>query len=100
MAYIEFRGICKSYDGVNQVLKNIDLDVEKVNWLLCWDQVVVENQRFYVHQLDLNKLVQERSSQMVKILPTYQYKTWYWNGVPTVFFISEYECRREYCLWS
>lgn len=29
MAYIEFRGICKSYDGVNQVLKNIDLDVEK-----------------------------------------------------------------------
>lgn len=49
MAYIEFRGICKSYDGVNQVLKNIDLDVEKVNWLLCWDQVVVENQRFYVH---------------------------------------------------
>ncbi len=29
MAYIEFREICKSYDGVNQVLKNIDLDVEK-----------------------------------------------------------------------
>ena len=29
MAYIEFRGICKSYDGVNQVLKNIDLDVEE-----------------------------------------------------------------------
>ena len=29
MAYIEFRGICKSYDGVNQVLKSIDLDVEK-----------------------------------------------------------------------
>ena len=29
MAYIEFRGICKSYDGVNQVLKNINLDVEK-----------------------------------------------------------------------
>lgn len=29
MAYIEFRGICKSYDGVSQVLKNIDLDVEK-----------------------------------------------------------------------
>lgn len=29
MAYIEFRGICKSYDGFNQVLKNIDLDVEK-----------------------------------------------------------------------
>lgn len=29
MAYIEFRGICKSYNGVNQVLKNIDLDVEK-----------------------------------------------------------------------
>lgn len=29
MAYIEFRGICKSYDGANQVLKNIDLDVEK-----------------------------------------------------------------------
>ncbi len=29
MAYIEFRGICKSYDGINQVLKNIDLDVEK-----------------------------------------------------------------------
>lgn len=29
MAYIEFRGIGKSYDGVNQVLKNIDLDVEK-----------------------------------------------------------------------
>ena len=29
MAYIEFRGICKSYDGVNQVLKNIDLEVEK-----------------------------------------------------------------------
>ena len=29
MAYIEFRGICKSYDGVNQVLKNIDLNVEK-----------------------------------------------------------------------
>ena len=29
MAYIEFSGICKSYDGVNQVLKNIDLDVEK-----------------------------------------------------------------------
>lgn len=29
MAYIEFRGICKSYDEVNQVLKNIDLDVEK-----------------------------------------------------------------------
>ena len=29
MAYIEFRGICKSYDGVNQVLKNSDLDVEK-----------------------------------------------------------------------
>ena len=29
MAYIEYRGICKSYDGVNQVLKNIDLDVEK-----------------------------------------------------------------------
>lgn len=29
MAYIEFRGICKSYDRVNQVLKNIDLDVEK-----------------------------------------------------------------------
>ena len=29
MAYIAFRGICKSYDGVNQVLKNIDLDVEK-----------------------------------------------------------------------
>lgn len=29
MAYIEFRGICKSYDGVNQVLKNIDLDIEK-----------------------------------------------------------------------
>ena len=29
MAYIEFRGIRKSYDGVNQVLKNIDLDVEK-----------------------------------------------------------------------
>ena len=29
MAYIEFRGICKSYDGLNQVLKNIDLDIEK-----------------------------------------------------------------------
>lgn len=29
MAYIEFRGICKSYDGVNQVLNNIDLNVEK-----------------------------------------------------------------------
>ena len=29
MAYIEFRGICKSYDGINQVLKNIDLDIEK-----------------------------------------------------------------------
>ncbi|WP_279070600.1 ABC transporter ATP-binding protein [Faecalicoccus pleomorphus] len=29
MAYIEFRGISKSYDGVNQVLKSIDLDVEK-----------------------------------------------------------------------
>ena len=29
MAYIEFRDICKSYDGENQVLKNIHLDVEK-----------------------------------------------------------------------
>lgn len=29
MAYIEFRGICKSYDGINQVLKNIDLTIEK-----------------------------------------------------------------------
>lgn len=29
MSYIEFRGICKSYDGVNQVLKNIDLNIEK-----------------------------------------------------------------------
>ncbi len=29
MAYIEFRDICKSYDGEHQVLKHIDLDVEK-----------------------------------------------------------------------
>ena len=29
MAYIEFHGICKSYDGVHQVLKNIDLNIEK-----------------------------------------------------------------------
>lgn len=29
MAYIEFRGICKSYDGKQQVLDHIDLDVEK-----------------------------------------------------------------------
>lgn len=29
MAYIEFKGICKSYDGVNQVLKSINLDIEK-----------------------------------------------------------------------
>lgn len=29
MAYIEFRDICKSYDGKHQVLKHIDLDVEK-----------------------------------------------------------------------
>ena len=29
MAYIEFKEICKSYDGKNQVLKSINLDVEK-----------------------------------------------------------------------
>ena len=29
MAYIEFKNICKSYDGENQVLKNISLDIEK-----------------------------------------------------------------------
>ena len=29
MAYIEFKDICKSYDGENQVLKNISLDIEK-----------------------------------------------------------------------
>ena len=29
MAYIEFKEICKSYDGENQVLKSINLDVEK-----------------------------------------------------------------------
>lgn len=29
MAYIEFKDICKSYDGENQVLKSINLDVEK-----------------------------------------------------------------------
>ncbi len=29
MAYIEFRDICKSYDGKQQVLKHVDLDVEK-----------------------------------------------------------------------
>ncbi len=29
MAYIEFRDICKSYDGEKTVLKNIHLDVEK-----------------------------------------------------------------------
>ena len=49
MAYIEFRGICKSYDGVNQVLKNIDLDVEKGELVTLLGPVVVENQRFYVH---------------------------------------------------
>ena len=34
MAYIEFKEICKSYDGKNQVLKSINLDVEKANLLL------------------------------------------------------------------
>ena len=29
MAYIEFKEICNSYDGENQVLKSINLDVEK-----------------------------------------------------------------------
>ena len=29
MAYIEFKEICKSYDGENQVLNSINLDVEK-----------------------------------------------------------------------
>ncbi len=29
MAYIEFKEICKSYDGKNQVLNHINLDVEK-----------------------------------------------------------------------
>ena len=29
MAYIEFKDICKSYDGQNQILKNIHLDIEE-----------------------------------------------------------------------
>lgn len=29
MAYIEFKDICKSYDGKNQILKNIHLDIEE-----------------------------------------------------------------------
>ena len=29
MAYIEFQDICKSYDGKNQILKNIHLDIKE-----------------------------------------------------------------------
>lgn len=74
MAYIEFHGICKSYDGVHQVLKNIDLNIEKGELVTLLGQADAASQHCFAHWPDWKESVKERSFWMERILRISRFK--------------------------